>query len=75
LATFVVLEHADNPDYPGDYVEYSDLPWFQPAFPRANTRTPVPTDKPLVLRYRLWILEGGPPEADELRRQWNEYNM
>jgi hypothetical protein len=72
--TFVVLEHADNPDYPGDYVPYPNLPWFQPTFPRANTRYTISTDKPLMLRYRLLIVDGSPPEADALRKQWNEYN-
>jgi iduronate 2-sulfatase len=73
-ATLIVLEHAGNPDYPGDYVQYPNLPWFQPAFPRAGTRFTVPTDKSLSLRYRMWILKGGPPEPDEIRKQWNEYN-
>ena len=73
-ATFVVLEHADNPGYPGDYVEYANLPWFQPTFPRANTRYAIAKDKPLMLRYRFWVFNGGPPDADELRKQWNLYN-
>ncbi len=73
-ATLVVLEHADNPGYPGGYVEYPKLPWFQPAFPPANTRHPIPRNKPLKLRYRFWILNGGPPDADRLRKQWNMYN-
>ena len=72
--TLVVLEHADNPDYPGDYVPYPNLPWFQPTFPRAHTRYTISTDKPLMLRYRLLIVDGGPPAADAFRKQWNEYN-
>ena len=57
-ATFVVLEHADNPDYPGDYIQYPELPWFQPTFPRSGTRYALSRDKPLTLRYRLWIYKG-----------------
>ncbi len=72
--TFVVLEQADNPGYPGDYVEYANLPWFQPTFPREKTRHAIRKDQTLTLRYRLWILDGAPPSADEFRKQWNRYN-
>jgi len=68
-----VFEKADNPDYPGDYIQYPDLPWFQPTFPRAGTRYELMKDQPLVLRYRLWIRPGPPPTAAQYRHQWILY--
>ena len=65
-----VFEKADNPGYPGDYVQYPQLPWFQPAFPKAGTRYELKKDHPLVLRYRLWIRSGPPPTEAEYRQQW-----
>ncbi len=73
-ATLVALENAANPHYPGDYIKYPNLPWFQPTFPRAGIRHAIPTDKPLTLRYRLLIMDGGPPEADAIRKQFSSYN-
>ncbi|MBN2376524.1 MAG: PmoA family protein [Sedimentisphaerales bacterium] len=66
-----VFEKADNPDYPSDYIQYPDLPWFQPTFPRADTRYELKKNQPLVLRYRLWIRSGPPPTAAQYRQQWN----
>jgi len=72
-AVLAVFEKTDNPDYPGDYIQYPDLPWFQPTFPRAGTRYELKKDEPLVLRYRLWICSGQAPTAAEYRQQWNLY--
>jgi hypothetical protein len=72
-AVFAVFEKFDNPEYPGDYIEYPKLPWFQPTFPRTGTRYELKKDKPLVLRYRLWISSGTGPTKEEYRRQWNIY--
>ena len=68
-----VFEKSDNPDYPGDYVQYPDLPWFQPTFPRKDTRYELKKDKPLVLQYRLWIRSGTEPTQEEYHRQWDIY--
>lgn len=65
-----VFEKTANPDYPGDYVQYPNLPWFQPTFPRAGTRYKLKKDPLLVLRYRLWIRSGPPPKEAEYRQQW-----
>lgn len=70
---FAVFEKLDNPEYPGDYVEYPKLPWFQPTFPRKGSRYELKKDKPLVLRYRLWISSGTGPTEKGYRRQWNIY--
>lgn len=49
------FEKTANPDYPGELVQYPNLDWFQPTFPAANTRYALSKDKPLTLRYRLWV--------------------
>jgi hypothetical protein len=69
----VVLEKASNPDYPGDWIEYRDLPWFQPAFPATGMRRPVGREKPLVLEYRLWIRRGAPDDA-ACAAAWKAFN-
>ncbi len=72
-AVLAVFERLDNPDYPGDYIQYPDLPWFQPTFPRAGTRYELKKDQPLILRYRLWIRSGQPPTEAQYRQQWDLY--
>jgi len=72
-AALAVFEKIDNHDYPGDYVQYPNLPWFQPTFPRSGTRYELKKDKPLILRYRLWIYSGHPPTEAQYRREWNRY--
>lgn len=62
--TLAVIEHPDNPGFPGDWITYPELPWFQPAFPPAGTRFSLEPGKPLRLRYRLLVLPGRP--ADDL---------
>jgi hypothetical protein len=69
-----VVEKADNPDYPGDYIDYPELPWFQPTFPRAGTRFTLEKGKALTLRYRIWIRRGAPPGEDEVRDEWMAYH-
>jgi len=61
VTTLAILEHPTNPDFPGDFITYEELPWFQPTFPRADTRYGLVRGKPLTLRYRFLILAG---EAD-----------
>lgn len=72
-SSLTILEWAGNPGYPGDTIEFPDLPWFQPTFPAAGTRYTLPRDAPLVLRYRLWLRDGPPPSDAEYRRQWRAY--
>jgi len=54
-AGVTVIQHAGNPAYPGDWIEYPELNWLQPTFPAAGTRYEITADKPLVLRFRLLI--------------------
>jgi len=70
----VVLQHAANPCYPGDWVKYPELNWFQPTFPASGTRHELKKGEPLVLRFRLW-LHGGDRASDEgCAAQWRAYN-
>ncbi|MDR2440352.1 MAG: PmoA family protein [Planctomycetaceae bacterium] len=50
-----IFEKTTNPDYPGDLIQYPVLNWFQPAFPKKGTRYILKKDKPLILRYQLWL--------------------
>lgn len=69
-----MLESAANPQYPGDYIQYPTLPWFQPTFPKSGTRYALEKGKPLVLKYRLWIRGGSAPTESEYRAQWRATN-
>ena len=68
-----ILQSPSNPDYPGDWVQYPGLSWIQPTFPSSGTRYTIGKDRPLVLRYRLWVHKGklGP---EELKRLWEAYS-
>lgn len=68
-----VFQHPSNPEYPGDWVQYPDLSWVQPTFPSAGKRHPLPPNRPLVLRYRLWLHPGGPPAPDVMARLFDEW--
>jgi len=70
----MVLQHQDNPDYPGDWVEYPELAWVQPTFPAAGSRYPLNTAKNLVLRYRLIVHSGGKPDMDISKKRWDAYH-
>ena len=52
-----VFESASNPDYPGDYIEYPDIQWFQTTFPKKGTRYSLKQGETLVLRFQLWLHE------------------
>jgi hypothetical protein len=69
-----VFERVHNPDYPADYIQYPNLPWFQPTFPKAGSRYMLKEGQPLVLEYRLWIRAGSAPDPAQLREQWRIYN-
>jgi hypothetical protein len=67
-----ILQSPRNPDYPGDWVQYPQLSWIQPTFPAAGTRWTISKDRPLTLRFSLWVREKPYSEA-ELRKLWSEY--
>ena len=72
-----ILEHAANPDYPGEWIKFPDIDWLQPTFPAKGTKYALPTASsgkdPLVLRYRLWVRKGA-ASAEELANAWDGYN-
>jgi hypothetical protein len=70
--TFAILEHPTNPDYPGDWITYEYLPWFQPTFPRADTRFALRRGEPLSLRYRFLVLPGE-TDFETLTLAWDAY--
>jgi len=71
---FAVLEKMSNPDYPGDWIQYEYLPWFQPTFPAEGTRYVLKQGHPLVLQYRLWIRPAKETTVAEYSKQWDIYN-
>jgi len=68
----VLLQAPDNPEYPGDWVQFPNLNWLQPTFPSKGTAYALTRDAPLTLRFRVVLLPG---DADEtaLRRLWAGY--
>ncbi len=70
----MVIQHRDNPEYPGKWVEYSNLAWVQPTFPTPGTRYPLRQDETLVLRYRLIVHEGGKPSRTISEMRWDAYH-
>jgi hypothetical protein len=68
-----ILQHKENPDYPGEWIKYPELSWVQPTFPSPNTRYSLSKTKPLVLRYRLIVHRGARPDDGILSKQWENY--
>jgi hypothetical protein len=74
VLAFAVFQHQANPHSPGDWVQYPNLPWFQPTFPAAGAREALKKGEPLVLKFRLWIRRGGKPDEATYRQQWTTYH-
>lgn len=74
ITGLIVLQHKDNPDYPGTWREYPDLAWVQPTFPAPGTRYPLSREKPLILRYRLIVHSGGKPDELISKQRWDAFN-
>ena len=70
----MVLQHKDNPDYPGEWVEYPNLAWVQPTFPAPGTRYPLVRNRSLVLRYRLVVHKGGKPDEEISAKSWDAFH-
>lgn len=70
----MVLQHRDNPEYPGEWREYPDLAWVQPTFPTPESRYLLSKDDPLVLRFRLIIHAGGQLPENEYMESWDTYH-
>jgi hypothetical protein len=59
-----IFQHPTNPDYPGEWVKFEGLNWLQPTFPESGTRYALKKDRPLTLKYRLWIHAGQVEETE-----------
>ena len=70
----VVLQHGANPDYPGDWVKFPELNWFQPTFPASGTRYELKPGAPLVLRFRLWLHRGANASEENCAAHWRAYH-
>jgi hypothetical protein len=68
-----VLQHSQNPEYPGDWVQYPDLSWCQPTFPAAGTRYALQRGNPLELYYRLVVHAGARPDNDRAAKLWDAF--
>lgn len=69
----VVLQHAANPNYPGDWVKFPEINWFQPTFPASGTRYELKKGEPLVLRFRLWLRRGAKAGEESCAARWRAY--
>jgi len=68
-----ILQHKQNPCYPGDWVQYANLNWLQPTFPGKGNAYPLEKGKPLVLRFRLLISLGELSE-EAAKAAWTKFN-
>ncbi len=69
----LIFPHPQNPHHPPEWVQYPELHWIQPTFPASGVRYELQPGRPLVLRYRLWIRQGGEPLPDLWQAQWQAY--
>jgi hypothetical protein len=70
----MVFQNSDNPDYPGEYIQYPDLAWIQPTFPASGTRYKLVPGKALVLRYRILVHSGMKPDDSLSAMMWDAFN-
>jgi hypothetical protein len=70
----MIIQHKQNPDYPGDWVQYPELSWCQPTFPATGTRYKLVRGQPLVLRYRLVVHPGTKPANEQAAILWDTFN-
>ncbi|GHT09482.1 hypothetical protein FACS1894170_00010 [Planctomycetales bacterium] len=67
-----VFEKATNPDYPGELIQYPNLNWFQPTFPKSGTRYTLKKSEPLTLHYQLWLHDASFND-DAKKKAWADY--
>jgi hypothetical protein len=71
-AGLAVFQAPGNPDYPGDWIKYPELNWFQPTFPAAGTRYVLKKGQPLVLKFRL-LIHSDKADKARLAEGWIAY--
>ncbi|MFA6129243.1 MAG: DUF6807 family protein [Bacteroidales bacterium] len=69
-----VIQHKQNPDYPGDWIQYPELSWCQPTFPASGTRYKLVRGQPLILHYRILVHKGTKPANEEASHLWDTFN-
>jgi hypothetical protein len=69
-----VMQHQQNPDYPGEWVQYPELSWVQPTFPASGTRYPLTIGKPLIICFRLYVHAGAQPDNELSSMLWDAFN-
>lgn len=69
-----VFQRQTNPDYPGDWVKYPELNWFQPTFPAFGTRYVLKKDATLVLQFRLRLRWTTDAPAVTSKDEWRAYH-
>ncbi|MDR0391656.1 MAG: PmoA family protein [Planctomycetaceae bacterium] len=67
-----IFEKATNPDYPGSLIQFPNLNWFQPTFPKTGTRYTLKKGTPLILRYQLW-LHNATDDNNAKKESWKNY--
>lgn len=68
-----IFQKQTNLQYPGQWIDFPELPWLQPTFPTEETRYTLKKDTPLVLEYRLWIHSGGKMKEADYDTCWKDY--
>ena len=72
MMELTVFEKKSNPDYPGEYIAYPEINWFQPTFPKKGTRYVLKKDETLTLHYRLWLHEKTYNDAEK-QEFWKDF--
>lgn len=73
-AGLMVMQDKNNPEYPGEWVQYPELSWIQPTFPTSGTRYRLEKGKPLILRFRLIVHSGVKPDAHFTEMLWDAFH-
>jgi hypothetical protein len=73
-SSLTIFEKTSNPGYPADHIQYPELPWFQPTFPKAGQRHALKKGEPLTLHYRYWIRGGEAADETTTREEWRRFN-
>ncbi len=73
-AGLMVMQDKNNPEYPGEWVQYPELAWVQPTFPTSGTRYALEPGKPLTLRFRLIMHSGAKPDDSLAAMLWDAFH-
>lgn len=71
----MILQNKDNPEYPGEWIDYPNLSWVQPTFPTPETKYYLSQSEPLVLKYRLIVHSGDIVNENISIKKWDAYNI